>query len=55
MWLKDVDVGGGCQVESSDVVLAVGSQTKKNSISQGTHPTEPVPNVRSRTRVFVSD
>ena len=55
MWLKDVDVGGGCQVESGEVALAVDSQMNKNGMSQGIHPTEPVPSVRSSTRVFVSD
>ena len=55
MWFKDVDVGGGCQVESGGVALAVDCQIKKNGTSQGTHPTEPVPSVRSSTRVFVSD
>ena len=33
VWLKDVDVGGGCQVESGDVALAVDLQTKKNDMS----------------------
>ena len=55
MWLEDVDVGGGCQVESGDVALAVDIQKKKNDMSWGSHPTEPVPSVRSSTRVFVSD